>query len=424
MNLIRQYASPSTLRSSVSTLISVANNVAMGCVKFARRCQSRRRQHSQQPSSVAPPLSGGPAGRMVQKVMIDQPGQSYDRLVLRDVPAQANLGPDEVRVATCFAGINYADCCVRYGFYESAKKYKGYPICPGFEFSGRVTELGSNVSPSLQFNVGTEVFGVTRFDGYASEVVVPRAQVFPLPQGMTLAQAAGFPAVFLTAWFGLVELVRLRPGMQVLIHSAAGGVGGAMVQLAVAAGCTVTGVVGASHKVEFVRTLGAHHVIDKSREDLWAAAERVSSVGFEIVADANGVETLQQSYDHLAQPGRLLVYGFHTMLPKSGERLNWFKLVWAYLCTPRFSPLEMTGQNRSVICYNLSYLFDQLALFSDGMEFLLRLWHEGKLHAPHVTEFDVKDVQHAHRAIESGQTMGKLVLRFSEHVEPAPSRQL
>lgn len=118
------------------------------------------------------------------------------------------------------AGTSYADCVVHMGLFESAKKYVGWPITPGFEIAGTVAALGEGVTDLAP---GAQVFGVSRSGGYASRVVLPRHQVFVLPERLTVPQAAGFPAVFMTAYFALYELLRLRSGMTVLVHSTAGG---------------------------------------------------------------------------------------------------------------------------------------------------------------------------------------------------------
>src|SRR5262245_51034314 len=199
----------------------------------------------------------------MKKVVIHRAG-SYDELVLEEHP-DLEPGPGEVVVETRAAGVNYADCIVRMGLYESAKKYVGWPITPGFEFSGRVKKLGAGVT---DIAVGAPVFGVTRFDAYATEVRVPRPQVLPKPENIDDAKMAAFPAVFLTAWYALEELCRLRPGMSVLVHSGAGGVGGALLQIARVHDCEAIGVVGGSHKVAAARGLGATAVIDKSSTDL------------------------------------------------------------------------------------------------------------------------------------------------------------
>ena len=245
-----------------------------------------------------------PRCRHMRKIVVHAAG-SYDRRRLEEHPDPIPAA-GEILVDVQAAGVNYADCVVRMGLYESAKKYVGWPITPGFEVAGTVAALGEGVT---DLALGTRVFGVTRFGGYAVRVVVPRHQVFPLPERLTLEQAAGFPAVFMTAYYALYELLRLRTGMTVLVHSAAGGVGGALLQLGKTAGCRMVGVVGAPHKVDTAKRLGADAVIDKSRESLWAAARRLAPEGYDVILDANGVETLRQSYEHLAPAGKLVVYG-------------------------------------------------------------------------------------------------------------------
>jgi NADPH:quinone reductase-like Zn-dependent oxidoreductase len=311
----------------------------------------------------------------------------------------------EVVVKTHAAGVNFADCVVRMGLYESAKKFVGWPITPGFELTGEVVRVGSGVR---DVRVGANVMAVTRFFGYATHVCVPRNQIFELPQGFSLEQAAGFPCVFLTAYYALIELGNIRPRMKILVHSAAGGVGGALCQIAKAKGCFVVGVVGATHKVEAAKA-HADVVIDKSQGDLWRAAERAAPSGYDVVCDANGPSTLRQSWEHLRSPGRLVVYGFHSMLSKTGKP-NWAKLGWDFVRTPRFSAFEMTDKNRSVLAFNLSYLFDEKETLEQAMQQLLGWAREGKLVPPPLTIFPLDQVAEAHRALESGTTQGKLVL--------------
>jgi NADPH:quinone reductase-like Zn-dependent oxidoreductase len=341
----------------------------------------------------------------LRKIVIHKAG-SYDELRLEEHP-DPSPGPGEVLLDVEAAGVNYADCIVRMGLYESAKKYVGWPITPGFEVAGAVVRAGPGVSDLAP---GARVLAVTRFGGYASRLVVPRHQVFPVPRGFSTADAAGFPAVHMTAYFALFELVRLRPGQRLLVHSAAGGVGGALVQLGKIAGCVVVGVVGAPHKVEVAARLGADEVIDKSREPLWPAAERHAPEGYDVVLDANGVETLRESYRHLAPAGKLVVYGFHTMLPRKGGRPSYPRLAIDYLRTPRFNPLDLCTENKSVLAFNLSYLFHKADLLEEGMIRLAGWIEEGRLKAPPVTAYPLARVADAHRAIESGATVGKLVL--------------
>jgi NADPH:quinone reductase-like Zn-dependent oxidoreductase len=345
----------------------------------------------------------------MRRIVIHKPG-GYDRLKIEQAPDPAP-GPGEVRIAVQHIGINYADCVVRMGLYESAKKLVGWPITPGFEVAGVIDAVGEDAG---DYKIGAPVLALTLFNGYATHVVVPQAQAFPIPDGLDSAQAAALPTVFLTAWFALHELAHVRRGEKVLIHSAAGGVGTAAVQLAALAECQITAVVGAAHKRKLPHELGAQEIIDKSSEDLWAAAERYAPGGYDVILDPNGVSTLGQSYQHLAALGRLVVYGFHSMLPRSADgsagKPNLAKLAYDFLRTPRFSPIALTTQNRSVLAFNLSFLSTRQDLLIPAMEQILEGFNEKRLRAPPVKRYPFADVAQAHRDLESGQTQGKLVL--------------
>lgn len=340
----------------------------------------------------------------MRSVVVHRAG-GYGRLTLEDHP-DPTPGPGEVLVQTRAVGVNFADCIVRMGLYKSAKEYVGWPITPGFDFAGVVSAVGDGVS----LRVGDEVLGVTRFGAYSTHVVVPEDQVLPRPSQLSMEEAGAFPTIFLTAWYALHRLGNVRPGDAVLVHSAAGGVGGALVQLAKRAGATVVGVVGSAHKVPTVEEHGADVVIDRSAGDLWERARAASPDGYRIVLDANGVATLKDSYAHLAREGRLVVYGFHTMFSKGRGFPNPLKLAWGWLRTPRFDPLDMTSANKSVLGFNLSFLFHRKDVLREAMTDLLGALEEGAIRPPPVQCFALDAVADAHRAIESGRTVGKLVL--------------
>ena len=346
----------------------------------------------------------------MEKVVIARPG-GYRRLQIKKFsrPAPQN---HEVLVEVSAAGVNFADVFIRLGLYKSARKFVGWPITPGFEFSGRVLECGGGVTDLAE---GASVFGISRFGAYATHLCVPRKQVYLIPEDskFTSAQWAAFPAVFLTAYHGLFQNFVLRPKMKILVHSAAGGVGGALLQLGNIADCRMTGVVGSTHKVNTAFDCGAAQVIDKSKEDLWARAREISPDGYDVVFDANGPVTLKQSYHHLAPAGKLVAYGFHSMLSTYGGIPNYIKLLLEYCRVPRWSPLNMTQENKSLMAFNLSFLFHRMDLLQESMRNLLRWVEDGKIKAPALQSFPFEKVADAHRALESGTTVGKLILKIS-----------
>lgn len=341
----------------------------------------------------------------MQRIVIERPG-GYEALRLVESPAPTPKA-GEVRIAVRACGVNYADGIIRMGLYESAKRLHGYPITPGFEVAGVVDALGEGVEG---WQVGDRVIGVTLFGGYASAICLAADRVFALPETMSFDAGAALPTVFLTAWFMAHRQVHPEPGERWLVHSAAGGVGGALLQLARLAGVDATGVVGSTHKIDVAKALGAAQVIDKSAVEWTEAARSIAPGGFHAVFDANGVSTLQASFDALAPMGKLVIYGFASMLPKDG-RVNWLKLAWDWWRTPRFNPLDMTTSNRSVLAANLSFLSAEAPLLRRGMLWLLERFADGRLVPPPVEAFALVDAAKAHQRIESGQSVGKLVLR-------------
>ncbi|MBN8221391.1 MAG: zinc-binding dehydrogenase [Spirochaetes bacterium] len=340
----------------------------------------------------------------MRKIVIHSPG-GYEKLRIEEFPDPVP-GENEVVVQTVAAGVNYADCSVRWGVYESAKKFVGWPITPGFEFSGVIVARGKKAKHKL----GTKVFGVSLFNSYATHVSVPEHQVYPLPKKLTAIQAAAFPAVHMTAYHALFQLVRIRASGKILVHSAAGGVGSALLQLARIAGLESVAVVGGAHKVAFAKDFGAHAVIDKSSENLWQRARDLAPEGYDAILDANGYTTLKESYAQLAPTGKLIVYGSHSLLPKKGGRINYFKAGWGLLRTPRFNPLRMLSENKTVSGFNISFLFSRRDLLDEAMTDLLRWLAAGKLRPPAVTEVPFENAAEAHRLIESGKSVGKIVL--------------
>lgn len=184
--------------------------------------------------------------------------------------------------------VNYADCTIRWGLYESAKKFVGWPIVPGFDVAGTVERISdqSDDSDRHKLSVGDRVFGCSLFGAYSNRVVIPTNQLRKIPDCIdSFSTAAAFPAVSLTALYalhlaGYYPIISSGEGRSkftnksIMIHSAAGGVGSFLVQMSKILGLFVVGVVGSTAKVEDARDLGCDVVIDKSTQDLWIEAEK------------------------------------------------------------------------------------------------------------------------------------------------------
>jgi NADPH:quinone reductase-like Zn-dependent oxidoreductase len=337
-----------------------------------------------------------------KRIIVHKPG-SYGVFRFDETPVDdPRQGETQVEIKAC--GINFADIAVRLGLYAAAKG--SYPLCPGLEFAGLVRQTGSK---SEGFKPGDRVFGATRFGAYATAINSPSRQLFNLPKSWDFERGAAFPVVYLTAYYALYHVGHLKKSDQVLVHSAAGGVGTALLHLLKINDNMSVGVVGRSEKKPSAKEAGAVYVIDKITEDLWSKAEEISPEGYDLILDANGVSTLKGSYHHLRPAGRLLIYGFASMFSRSGRK-NRLKLIRDYLRTPRFNPFDLTGSNKTVSGFNLIYLFEKVDLFSNIMDTLLKWDSEGLIPPMPVKTFAFEDVIKAHRAMESGNSVGKLVL--------------
>ncbi len=338
----------------------------------------------------------------MKRIVINRPG-GHEALELIE-EADPAVTPGRVRVSVCAAGVNYADAMVRMGYYEAAKGM--YPMTPGFEFAGVVDAVGQGVS---KFKTGDRVLGITRFGAYTSSISVAEGQLWPCPKDWSFAECAAFPAVYLTAYHALFKVAKVEAGETVLVHSAAGGVGTALLQLAKLAGCRAIAVVGSSAKAPLCVELGASSVVTRG-PGLWSELERLAPDGYDAIFDANGVKTLREGFKRLAHGGRLVVYGFADIMPRGKDKPSLWDLAWNYLSVPKFSPLDMTTSNRAVMGFNVVFLFHKLELAAKGMADMLAWIAEGRIKKVPVKEFSLAEAALAHQAIESGTTQGKLVL--------------
>jgi len=337
-----------------------------------------------------------------KRIIVQRPG-GYGVFRIDDTPIE-DPQPGEVQVDVKACGINFADIAVRLGLYQAAKG--AYPLCPGLEFAGVVRHAGMDTTG---FKPGDRVFGTSRFGAYSTQINCPAKHLWRLPAFWDFIRGASFPVVYLTAYYALHEVGHLKESDRVLVHSAAGGVGIALLHLLKINGNGCVGIVGRSEKLMPAKEAGATFVIDKSTQDLWKKAEKISPEGYDLILDANGASTLRRSYSHLRPGGRLLIYGFASMFSHSGKK-NLPKLIWYYLRTPRFNPFDLTGSNKTISGFNLIYLFEKIKLFHQIMADLLKWDSEGLIPSMPVTTFPFEDVVSAHRAIESGKSVGKLVL--------------
>ncbi|WP_220449700.1 NADP-dependent oxidoreductase [Nonomuraea longispora] len=283
-------------------------------------------------------------------------------------------GVTEVLVRVYAAGVNPIDGKTRAGG-GFAPQVGRPPFIPGWDLSGVVAEIGYGVT---RFQPGDEVYGMPNFPHragtYAEFVAVRSRQVARKPARLSHAEAAALPLAGLTAWQSLVDTAQVGPGMCVLIHAAAGGVGHLAVQIAKARGAYVIGTARAA-KHDFVRSLGADEVIDYTAVAFEEAVEAV-----DVVLDLVGGETRRRSLEVLAEGGLLipLPRGLDVSQEAAERGL-------------RVAPLIVEPDYR-------------------GLEHLAELADSGKLKISVSRELPLAQATEAHRCIDSGSATGKTVL--------------
>jgi len=249
----------------------------------------------------------------MRAVIITQPG-GPEVLRLEEVPDPVP-GPGEVLVAVAAAGLNRADVLQRQGHYPPPP---GSPPYPGMECSGRIIELGPEVAG---WQVGDEVCALLGGGAYAEKVAVPQGQLLPVPQGVSLVDAAALPEATCTIQGTVYQMAHLAAGETFLVHGGAGGIGTFAIQIANAEGCTVACTAGSPEKLARCRELGADLAISYRDEDFTAAVlEFTGWHGADVILDIMGAPYLARNLDALATWGRLV--GIATR-GAAAPRLTW-----------------------------------------------------------------------------------------------------
>lgn len=337
--------------------------------------------------------------RAMRQVWITRPGPP-EVLQVREAPdPQAQAG--QVRVRVRAAGINFADIMARLGLYPDAPKL---PCVVGYEVAGEIDQVGPGVT---DLAVGQRVFAMPRFGGYTDTLVLPAGQVFAMPAAMSFEEAAALPVVYLTAHHMMFFIGNVQPGATVLIHSAAGGVGLAAIDLARTRGCRILGAASPG-KHAFLRDKGVQHPLDAQGDVFAQARAIVGDRGVDLILDAVGGRSLKQGYKLLGDCGRIVAFGASAMA--EGGRRNIFRVLRELLRTPLFNPISLMNENKTVAGTNMGHLFDRLDLLRPQFEALLRMYEAGEIRPQVDRTFRFDEAPEAHRHLQERRAKGKVLL--------------
>jgi len=238
----------------------------------------------------------------MKAITIPTPGDA-DSLVLDEV-ARPDITAQEVLVQVAAAGLNRADLMQRQGFYPPPPGASSYP---GMEVSGTISALGSD---GTGWRVGDQVCALLSGGGYAEQVAVPATQLLPVPDGVSLVDAAALPEVVCTVWSNVFMTANLQPDQTILIHGGSSGIGTMAIQLARAIGARIAVTAGSGDKLEACRALGAEILINYREQDFaQVLADATKGHGADVILDNMGAKYLARNVNGLAVNGRLVIIG-------------------------------------------------------------------------------------------------------------------
>jgi putative PIG3 family NAD(P)H quinone oxidoreductase len=214
------------------------------------------------------------------------------------VPA---MGDDEVLVKIAAAGVNRGDCYQRMGFYPPPP---GASEIMGLEFSGTIIAVGANVS---KWQIGARVAALVAGGGYAEYGVVHQHHILPVPDDMSLTDAAALPETIFTVWANVFEHCGLKSGETLLIHGGSSGIGTTAIQMAKLAGAKVMVTAGSADKCAACTALGADLAVDYKQQDFVAESVAFSNgQGIDVILDMVGGDYFQRNIQAAARHGRIV----------------------------------------------------------------------------------------------------------------------
>ena len=300
-----------------------------------------------------------------------------------------DLGPGQARVRVAAAAVNFPDVLLVAGEYQMKVPP---PFVPGSELAGEVVEVASDVASVC---AGDRVFGSTLVGAFAEEAVLPATSLTRSPDGIDAAVAAAFGVAHRTAYHVLRSVADLRPGDELIVLGAGGGVGLAAVQLGTVLGASVTAVASSPQKLEVAKSFGATRLVDHRAGDLRGALREAVPGGADVVVDPVGGDLAEPALRSLGWDGRFVTVGYASgVIPRIPLNLVLLKGVQVL----GFQFIDFAAHRPDALERNEGELLDLLA---SGRAF------------PHIgARFPLDEAAAALRYVADGRAIGKVVLEM------------
>ncbi|SHM30686.1 NADPH2:quinone reductase [Cyclobacterium lianum] len=340
----------------------------------------------------------------MQQIAIVKHGAAREAFELQQV-SRPTPASGQVLVEVEGFGLNYADVMARNGLYKEAPKI---PFVPGYEITGRVAGMGSDVPGELQ---GKRVVGFTRFGGYADVALADYRAVVPIPEDMPGGEACALATQYCTAYYMTDYLGRLHAGETALIHACAGGVGTALTQLCKRSGLKVIGLCSSAQKVAYLEKTGVDFPVNYKEVDYAQAIEKAfGKRKIDLIFNTVAGSSIKNDFKLLSHGGRLFCFGGAA---RSGQKAHLFNDLAFLLKTGFFSPLFMMMKSHTLIGVNMLRLADhRIDIIGQCLHDLVDLWKKEEV-KPHVGgTFAARDIGAAHELLESGTSTGKVYVQW------------
>lgn len=316
-------------------------------------------------------------------------GGAPEVLVLEDGPAP-EVGAGEVLIKVAYAGVNRPDVLQRSGRYPPPADASPHI---GLEVAGEIAAIGQGVD---EWKAGERVCALTNGGGYAQFATAPAGQVLPVPDGLTMLQAAALPETYFTVWANLIERGRLVKGETVLIHGGTSGIGITAIQMAKAWGARVFCTVGSADKAKAARDAGADAAINYRTQDFVVEVSKLTEGrGANVILDMVGGSYVERNLKCMALEGRLVQIAF---LQPSRVEVDWMPLM--------LKRLTFTGST-----LRARPAAEKARLAAELRTHIWPLLAKGQLLPVIHREFALGDAAAAHRLMESSEHIGKIMLK-------------
>ena len=318
-------------------------------------------------------------------------GPDVLKLATRPVPKPS---ANDVLIRVAAAGVNRPDAIQRAGHYPPPP---GQSDLPGLEVSGEIVALGDGVEG---VSIGDHVCALTPGGGYAEYCIAPAAHCLPVPDGVSISDAAGIPETSFTVWHNVFQRAYLREGESFLVHGGSSGIGTTAIQLAKALGAAVYTTAGSDVKCAACRDLGADIAINYRDED-WALVlrEKTEKRGVDVILDMVGGDYIQKNIDSLAIDGRLSIIAFLT-----GATTN--------LTLSRFMVKRQTMTASTLRAQSDA---SKAAIAFELKEKVWPMFAAGQIKPIIDSKFPLTDAAQAHQRMESSGHIGKIILTVADH---------